>query len=427
MLVSHHNLLVLQNHGESNMSEIRPSRRQFVSGVAAAAAVSIVKPSLVRGTQANSKVKLGLIGCGGRGVWIAKLFQDHGGYELMATADYFADRANQAGDALGVPSGNRFDQLSGYKRLLESGVDAVAIESPPYFHPGQAADAVDAGLHVYVAKPIAVDVPGCQSIQESGERSTANKKAFLIDFQTRADQFYMEAIKRVHAGALGPLSFGEATYHAGVPWGAHVKALAENPHDPEVQLKAWGLSKVLSGDIITEQNIHTLDVMNWIMDKPPVSVWGTCSKKGRVDNGTCHDSFVLTYNYGDGLAVSFSSRQFNGYGSKPDGILNRVFGLEGVLETSYGGPTRIRGGAENTYRGGSSPAIYKEGAEANIATFHRQIMEESFENTTVKPSVQSNLVTIMGRTAAYTGDVVTWEQTIQSTEKLVHDMKGLKA
>ena len=116
------------------------SRRDFIKGAGAAAvSLSVLPSGLVRGSQANSRIKLGIIGCGGRGTWIAKLFAEHGGYEIHAGADYFADRAADFGTQLSVPESRLFSGLSAYKRLLESGVEAAAIISPPYFHPEQAA------------------------------------------------------------------------------------------------------------------------------------------------------------------------------------------------------------------------------------------------------------------------------------------------
>jgi len=152
-------------------------RRQFIRQIGAAglSAAVITNPVLVWGTQTNSKIKLGLIGCGGRGTWIAGLFLKHGGYELTALADYFPERTESAAEKLELAGADRFHGLSAYKRLLESGVDAVAIESPPYFHPEQAAAAVEAGKHVYLAKPVAVDVPGCMQIQKSGQRAGVNR------------------------------------------------------------------------------------------------------------------------------------------------------------------------------------------------------------------------------------------------------------
>jgi len=401
------------------------TRRGFMAGAGAAAmSFAVIRPELVRGTAANSKINLGLIGCGGRGTWIAKLFRDNGGYNIVAVADYFQDRADNAGNELGVPQANRFTGLKGYLKVLEK-VDAVALETAPYFRPEQAAAAVEAGKHVYAAKPIAVDVPGCLSIEDSGKKSTANKRVFLIDFQTRADPFYMEALRRVHEEkAIGEIAFGEATYHATCPFGRMYDTWRSDPESGENRLRAWGLDKVLSGDIITEQNIHTLDVMNWIMGVAPVWAVGTGGRKIRPV-GTCYDTFSVLFQYPNNVGITFSSRQMEGHGTQPEGIRNRMFGSEGILETEYGGQVIIRG--KHFYRGGSSPGIYQDGAVANIKTFHESVTGGNFDNPTVETSVRSNLITILGRTAAYGNRMVTWDEMLKTKEKLDANLKGVKA
>jgi myo-inositol 2-dehydrogenase/D-chiro-inositol 1-dehydrogenase len=400
------------------------TRREFIAGTSAAAiSFSIMKPETVFGSNANSKISIGLIGCGGRGTWITELLLENGSYEIAGAADYFSDRVESFGDKFNIAGNKRFTGLSAYKRLLETDLDAVVIESPPYFHPEQAAAAVTAGKHVYLAKPIAVDVPGCKSIEDTGKSATAKELCFLIDFQTRADQYYIEALKRLHEGALGTFAFGEASYHAGNPFENQQTYLDADPTNPEIQLRAWGLSRALSGDIITEQNIHTLDVMSWIMNTKPVYAVGTGGHKVRTDKGTCWDHFALLYQYPDNVGITFSSRQFNGHGTTPEGIRNRMFGSEGVLETEYGGNVIIKG--NNHYRGGRSPAIYKEGAETNIAAFYMNITKGNYDNITVEPSVTSNLVTILGRTAAYTGRPVYWHQLMKDEERLIPSLKGL--
>lgn len=403
------------------------SRRGFMAGAGAAAVgLTILRPELVWGYQANEKVDIGFMGCGGRGTWIAKLFQEHGGYNIVGAADYFQDRLDAFGGELGVKAEGRFPGLDGYRRMLQQKLDAVIIESPPYFHPEQAAAGVAAGKHVYLAKPIAVDVPGCKSVEASGKQATEKGLCFLVDFQTRTDPFYVEAIRRVHAGAIGKFAFGESTYHADVPWQGQVKFAREAKTNPESRLRAWGVDKVLSGDIITEQNIHTLDVASWIMQQPPVCAFGTGGQKVR-DYGDCWDTFSVTYQYPENVGIAFSSRQFPGFGTQPEGILNRMFGTQGVLETSYGGKTLIRADGDNFYRGGESPSIYKDGAVANIATFHKNILANDCANGTVPESVRSNLVTILGRTAAYRGAVVSWEALLASDEKLELSTQGLKS
>lgn len=400
------------------------TRRGFMAGAGAAAmSFAVIKPQLVRGTAANSKINLGLVGCGGRGTWIAKLFQQHGGYNLVAAADYFQDRVDEVGK-LGVPEANRSTGLKGYLKVLEK-VDAVALETAPYFRPEHAAAAIEAGKHTYLAKPIAVDVPGCQSIEDSGKKSRANKRVFLIDFQTRADPFYMEALRRVHEEkALGEIAFGEATYHDRCPFGRMYDTWRSDPENGENRLRAWGLDRVLSGDIITEQNIHTLDVMNWIMGVPPLWAAGTCARKVRPV-GTCNDTFSAVFQYPNNIGITFSSRQIEGYDTKPDGIRNRMFGSEGVLETEYGGQVIIRG--KHFYRGGSSPGIYQDGAVANIKTFYESVTGGKFDNPTVETSVRSNLITILGRTAAYGSRLVTWDEMMKNKEKLDANLKGVKA
>ena len=163
------------------------SRRRFLGGALGAAAAG---PLLAAATalaaenpaakaEPKRKIKLGLVGCGGRGSWLAGLFKQDGGYEMHAVADYFPDAADKCGDALGVAEGRRFSGLSGYKKLIDSGVEAVALEVPPYFFPEQAAAAVEAGVHVYMAKPVAVDVPGCLRIEAAGKRATQKQRVLL--------------------------------------------------------------------------------------------------------------------------------------------------------------------------------------------------------------------------------------------------------
>ncbi len=401
------------------------TRRKFIAttGTAAIGAFTIVNPLLVSGSVANTKIRIGIIGCGGRGTWIAKLFKKHGGFEVVAGADYFQDKVDEFGAQLGVPKDKLFTGLSAYKKLIDSGVDAIAIESPPYFHPEQAAAGVDAGLHVYVAKPVAVDVPGCSSIEESGLKAIKNNLCFLIDFQTRANDYFIEALKRVHKGDIGEFAFGEASYHAEFPFAGQNKILKTDPQNAENQLRAWGISRELSGDIITEQNIHTLDVMSWIMNSNPVSAYGSCGHNVRDDIGTCSDHFALVFKYPKNVAVTFSSRQYES--SSAGGIKNRMFGSKGTLETEYGGLVRILG--ENSYAGGETGPIYQQGTDNNIAAFYTNITSGNYANTTLLPGVTSNLVTILGRNAAYSNKEVLWKDLIQSKEKLIPNLKGLKS
>jgi predicted dehydrogenase len=396
-------------------------RREFIAGAGGAVlAFSIMKPELVRGSQANSKIALGVIGCGSRGTWIADLFEQHSGYEIVAAMDYFPDRVNAFGAKYSVASERCYSGLQGYRRMLEGKIDAVAIESPPYFHPEQAAAAVDAGVHVYVAKPVAVDVPGCRSIEESSRKASAKNRCFLVDFQSRTDPFFQEAIERVHNGDIGPILCGEAAYWAGSPFLHQLEQLQVNPEDPERRLRAWGVDRDLSGDIITEQNIHAIDVATWIMDSHPVRARGTGGLKSR-SQGNCWDHYSVLFTFSDDVIVTFASRQF---GEGFDDILCRMYGANGTIDAHYAGSVAIRG--KVPYEGGTSEHMFKEGAVRNIATFYDNVTQGRCSNPTTAPSLRSNLTTILGRTAAYQQAEVTWDELMKSQERLDPKLHGLK-
>lgn len=394
------------------MSEIK--RRDFIKG-AGAAALTLGAISTVRG--ANEKIKIGIIGCGGRGHWIANLFKAHGGYEISAGADYFEDKLQGMAGSFGIPGNRLFTGLKCHEKMLAQckDLDAVAIISPPYFHPEQAAAAVNAGKHVYLAKPIAVDVPGCLSIGASAEKAAAKKLCFLVDFQTRTNEFYREAIKRVHDGQIGDLVCGEAEYQTG--------RLGKKGEDqtPEGRLRNWVFFKDLSGDIITEQNIHALDVASWILDAPPISAVGTGGRKARVDVGDCWDHFSAIYKFPKDFTLTFNSTQFN-QGWEDIGC--RIYGALGTIDTHYGGIVQIRG--SQSYKGGTTGSIYQEGAQTNIADFCAAVQKGDCSNPTVAPSIQSNLITILGRTASYENRTVTWKEIMTEKKQIVADLKGLK-
>ncbi|MCX7827529.1 MAG: Gfo/Idh/MocA family oxidoreductase, partial [Verrucomicrobiae bacterium] len=187
------------------------TRRTFIERSAAAAAVPLLAgaagaPAQEAPKPADRKLRIGIVGVGSRGSWIAGLFKQHPGYEIATVADYFEETANAVGDKLGVPAGKRFSGLSGYKRALDSGVEALVLEGIPYFYPEQAAAAIEAGCHVYVAKPFAVDVPAVFKMQALAKKATAKKLCFLVDYQLPADPANQEVKRRIGEGALGGLA-----------------------------------------------------------------------------------------------------------------------------------------------------------------------------------------------------------------------------
>ena len=372
-------------------------------------------PALVKGYQENSKLEIGLIGCGGRGNWITNLFQDTGKFRWVACTDYYQDRVDATGERLGIDSARRYSGLSGYKRLLESKLDAVVIETPPYFHPEHTAAAVSAGKHVFLAKPIAVDVPGCLSIAESGRLASQNKLVMLVDFQTRASELYREALRRVRAGDIGKLVMGEAHY----PWAGGGRGAA--PTNPEEQLRNWYYVLPLSGDFIVEQAIHTLDVATWIANADPVRAVGTGGRSLRPE-GSIWDHFAVQYEFPEELVISFTAIQ--SIPGVKDEIRCRVFGADGLIDTDYFGDVWIKGA--KPYVGGNTGSLYTTGAVTNINEFYERVVSGDASNSTVAPSVRSNLTAVMGRMAGYQHGEVTWKQLLASTERLEPSMKGLK-
>lgn len=399
------------------------NRRQFIAGAGAAAVgLTILKPQLAFGDTANRKLDIGLIGCGSRGQWVAKHFAEHGAFNLVACADYFQDKVDVAGEKFGIPAGRRFTGLSGYKRLLDLKLDGVAVVSPPYFHPEQVAAAVDAGKHVYCAKPIAVDVPGCRSIEASGKLATEKRLCIIVDFQTRAHPSHQEAVRRVHGGMIGDLVSVECAYQTGLVFSTVDAERRKDPKNPELRLRAWGSDRTLSGDVITEQNIHALDMASWYLDAEPIRAYGTGGRK-RDYVGNCWDHFSVILYYPKDIVVTFSSKQV-GFGY--DDIMCRVYGVNGTADAHYSGDIMVRA-RDDIYNGGKASMIYDQGVTINVKTFYDSIINRDFSNPTVPASVRSNLVTILGRTAAYKGGEVTWDKIMRANQKWTLDLKGLKA
>lgn len=391
-------------------------RRSFLATTAAAASFTLLKPATVFGAAANSQIAVGLIGCGGRGGWIADLFAKTGKYRLVAVADYFQDKIDAVGNRFGVEPARRYPWLKGYQRLLEAPLDAVIVQSPPSFHPEHCAAAVEAGKHVFVAKPIAVDAPGCLSIGESGKRATGKKLVFLVDFQTRAHPLYREALRRVRAGDLGPIVLCEAHY----PWSGGGREVP--PESLEGKLRRWYHVKEISGDFIVEQAIHALDVATWIIDAEPVKAAGMGGQKLRPKGGIW-DHFAVNYAFANGVPLSFTCIQT--IPEMRDEIVARAYGAEGYIYTDYFGSVWIRG--NDPFPGGNVGNLYTDGTIINIQEFHQFITEGRYDNPTVAPSVRSNLTAVLGREAAYRGGEYTMAELLAANAKLTLDYSSLRA
>ena len=397
------------------------SRRAVVAAAAAATALTVVRPNAVRGAEGNSRITVGCIGLGGRGAWLARMVAKHPGYQITAVADYFPDVAERAGQQLGVPRQRRFSGLSGYGKLIASKVDAVFLETPPWFFPQHAESAVAAGCHVFMAKPVAVDVPGCMTIARCGARSTANKRVFLVDFQTRTDPIFIEAVRRAHAGALGKIGMLSSFYtDEGFSDPPRTRTIASR-----LRRLVWVNDVDLGGGFLVNAGIHAVDVALWIAGKPPLSAAGS-ARRGRANpHGDSHDLYSLTYQFEGGMILNHRGehiRNRHGFSCGCD-----AYGTGAHLTSSYTDKikTWIYGGKQQ-YRGGFVKDLYAAGARRNIDTFCKNITGRVYDNATVTPSVNSTLAAILGRDAGAANAPLTWSNLIKANRKIDLDLTGLQ-
>jgi predicted dehydrogenase len=384
-------------------------RRSFLKS--SAAGLLILKPSTVFGSEANSTVELGLIGCGGRGNWIGPFFPEFTGARIVALADVIRQHLDTTAEKFKVDGSRAYYGGGAYKELASSKLDGVIIETPTYFHPEMARAAVENGKHVYVAKPVAVDVYGCKHFLETGKKA-AGKVSLLVDFQTRSQPVYQEAIQRVHRDDIGKPAFCQTLYYAGRP----APDKSKPGMDPgQARIMNFYMDKVLGGDIIVEQNIHVIDVTNWMLQGHPLRATGA---GGRTDwsgtpynGGDAYDHFLVNYWYPNDVQVSFSSNQLTNSFSD---LCVRCFGVKGCADTHYGGLIRITG--ENAWMGAEKDDTFRQGAINNVKAWVESIRTGKLLNNT-EEAVRSNLTAILGRTAAYKQRLVTWDEMMASDER----------
>jgi len=408
------------------------NRRAFL-GSAGAAGFVIVKPERVRGTQRNSAVRLALFGCGGRGTGVAISFIANTGAAVTALGDLFEgqlarakDRLDTASAKAGKPAIDRAQLYAGpdsLDRVLASKeVDAVLIATPPYFHPEHLEKAVAAGKHVYCEKPVAVDVAGCQSVMEAGKKAQG-RLSLAIGFQLRHAPPYVQIRERIRRGDLGAVVCGLSHYYAG----AIRRPEWPNASPQERRLRNWIHDKVISGDIFVEQNIHLVDLNNWLLEARPLSAQGVCGRRGRRDQGDCSSHFNVTFTYPNDLHVTVTSTQF--IEGEWD-VAVRLFGEEGNAELRYDAPVRITGRRawdapgvgkpEKTEAAAAVAGAFKGAIEDADAEKERHWIESITSSRYINEAAQgaeSTLSAILGRTAAYTGRTVAYDEVVRSGEK----------
>jgi myo-inositol 2-dehydrogenase / D-chiro-inositol 1-dehydrogenase len=415
------------------MSSDSIDRRTFLGVTAAATAAMVLQPALVRGTNANSAVGVGLLGCGGRGTEDASNLVDTGGARVVALADVFPDQLgaarahfDQIQQAKGYPaldSRQLFVGSHAYEQIAASkDVDAVVIATPPYFHPQHLEAVVAAGKHVYLEKPVAVDVPGAKRVIEIGKRAQG-KLSLDVGFQIRDCPPFVELVRRIHDGALGDMICGEAYYLTGYI----DRPVWPGASPAERRLRNWVHDRVLSGDIIVEQNIHVIDICNWVLKAHPVKATAMGGRRGRpAEDGDCYGNYHVLFRYPGNVDVTFSSTQFaKGWWE----VSERFFGTKGTALSPYVGPLGIWGDepwqAPLSVQPQAAPQAFSVTGNftSNLQSadpekkkaFLESITSGSFHNQAEK-GVESALSCMMARTAAYTGREVTWDELVKSTD-----------
>jgi myo-inositol 2-dehydrogenase/D-chiro-inositol 1-dehydrogenase len=384
------------------------------ASAAAAAGLAFIRPGSVHATPAGDAIALGIIGCGGRGnavgrdlvaagarvVALHDLFDDR----LAATREAFDKVAAEKGQPK-IDEGMLFKGPDAYHKLLAAPIDAVLITSPPYFHPDHFEAAVAAGRHTYLEKPVATDVHGSRRIEKAGGKG-AGRISMTVGFQGRYAEPYQEMVRRIHDGAIGDLVCAQTYYYTD-----DLKRKATPDMPPlEARVRNWVFDRVLSGDILVEQNIHVIDIVNWVMRAHPTSVLATGGKKARLDVD-CWDHFTTTFTYPGNVHVSFNSTQFKG---SYDGKTQRFFGTRGYAEASFGkGGVRIVG--ENPWDAGVEEG-FKDAGARKVAAFLDSIRTKNYLDD-VAMGVQSTLTAILARTAAYEGEERTWQKVADSNAR----------
>jgi myo-inositol 2-dehydrogenase/D-chiro-inositol 1-dehydrogenase len=372
------------------------SRRKFFSGAAAAAgAFSIVAPQSVRGSQANSQIAVGLIGCGGRGSYDASIANADPRAKVMALCDKFPDQFDKSETTIKSQNTRKYTDFE--KLLAAPDIDAVFIVSPPFEHPRMLEAAIQAKKHIYCEKPVGVDVSGVKRALAASAKADPTK-TIAFGFQQRYGPEYLEAYKRIQSGEIGELANARGFWISNDPF-------TRKPYsDPAVEkLRNWFCYKEYSGDIIVEQDCHNLDVLHWFLGGLPVSAVGRGNKKVRKSMDIL-DNLTVIYQWPNDFVVNFEANQLTPRGFSKVG--EEFTGTKGTIATSRARMTHYKGPRETD----DMPTKRDITIDA-IEAFLTRIVNNDPENV-VHRSALSTCIALLGRTAIYTGREATWKGDI---------------
>ena len=400
------------------------TRRDFLKTTAAtggALASALAFPTVTFGKPDSRKLKIGFIGCGGRGTGAAaQALKADSNVILHAMGDVYANQIERSLTSLkkeineegkfDLPKERQFVGLDAYEKVLASGVDTVILTTPPGFRPLHFKAAIDAGKHVFLEKPMATDAPGLRSVMETVKKSREKGLCVQPGFTWRYNLGRREFYKKIHAGEIGDIRAIYATYLTGPV--KPMPAPDQRPagmSDLDWQLRNWYNFVWTCGDGLVEQAVHSVDKIMWGMnDVPPLKCTAVGGRQIPNHEGNIYDHIAVNYEWADGSRAFMAQRQTsNCHSENTDFIL----GTKGVAEISRRGV--VINGPNKWKYDGKDPDMYQTEHDEMFAGIRAGLLVNDGERMCT-----STLAAIMGRMAAYTGKEVTWEMALNSKEDL---------
>lgn len=376
------------------------SRRDFVKTAAATAAATGAFPYFARAADANAPIKVGLIGCGGRGTGAAhNALAADPNVKVVALADVFKDRVDGCRKDLAsksqIEEKNCFVGFDAYEKLLTVDLDYVMLATPPQYRPLHLEACIKAGRHVFMEKPVAVDPPGIRKIIEAGKAADAKGLSIVAGTQRRHQKGYVDTVKAIHDGAIGDVVSGQCYWNQGQLW---YRKREQGWSDVEWMIRDWVNWAWQSGDHVVEQHVHNLDVLNWVIGTHVERVVAMGGRHRRV-TGDQYDFFAADLFYPKNVHVLSMCRQISGC---KDEVSERVIGSKGV--------SNCNGWISNQKfeTKGGRDAYVQEHVDLIEAMRAGKPLNEA------KNVAESTMTAIMIRMSAYTGKEVTWDEAMKS-------------
>lgn len=406
-----------------NMSQesLDPQSRRIFLQTGAASAAALSAPSLLKGAPAGKAIKVGLVGCGGRGTGAAaQALKADDFAELTAVADIDQSRVDASLDQLRkvvgpkvkVEKQNVFLGLDGYRKLLGTDIDVVLLATPPGFRPVHVRAAVEAGKHLFVEKPVATDAPGVRDVLASAKMAQEKNLSLVAGFCWRYSNYIQETFAQINKGAIGNIVAYYATYYTSpVKPMPPASTRPAGMSDVEWQVRNWYNFGWLSGDSLVEQAIHSADKIAWALgDQAPISCVGVGGRQIPAEGGNIYDHFEVNYLYPNNVRAFLASRHWEGCHNEN---ADYIMGTKGVCTIGKGPLPRITGETKWTFEGVKND-MYQQEHDVLFAS-----IRQGKPINDGKRMADSTLLGIMGRMACYTGQQVTWDQAMNSQERLV--------